>query len=103
MVKCSIQRLLIGGTIVIAALGQVSRVTVLADSTVPYPWTSDDVGDPQLAGDARYSDGTFVISGAGADIWGPADSFQFVHTPIDDEAAGDQSEIVARVTSIQNT
>jgi hypothetical protein len=43
-------------------------------------------------------DGVFTVSGAGADIWGTADSF----TAVDQLLSGDGS-IVARVVSEQNT
>src|SRR5205085_12077436 len=41
---------------------------------------------------------TFTVKGAGANIWGSADAFHFV----DQRISGD-AQIVARVTSIQNT
>src|SRR5205823_5621229 len=42
--------------------------------------------------------GTFTVAGAGADIWGTADAFQYVYQPL----TGD-GQIVARVASQQNT
>jgi len=50
-------------------------------------WSSDDIGTTGLVGNA-VNDPTarsfpFIISGAGADIWGNADSFQFFHTAAD--------------------
>ena len=51
------------------------------------------------AGDAVSADGSsFSVQGAGADIWGTADAFQFVYQPL----TGD-GQIVARVASVQNT
>jgi hypothetical protein len=38
------------------------------------------------------------VQGAGTDIWGNADGFQFVDRPVNGDA-----EIVARITSLQNT
>jgi hypothetical protein len=51
-------------------------------------------------GHATYEDatGTFFISGAGADIWGPIDSFYAVS-----RALFDNSVLTARVVSEQNT
>jgi regulation of enolase protein 1 (concanavalin A-like superfamily)/phosphatidylserine/phosphatidylglycerophosphate/cardiolipin synthase-like enzyme len=66
--------------------------------TLPSPWTSQDIGATGLSGSASYSSGTFTLSGAGADIWGTADAFQFVSQPL----SGDGT-IIARVTAAQNT
>jgi putative flippase GtrA len=63
-------------------------------ASLPAPWTSGDVGDPRLAGSAAYAAGVFTVNGAGDDIWGDADQFQFVHRTL----TGD-GEIVARVTA----
>ncbi len=61
---------------------------------LPAPWTHDDVGATGAAGDASATAGTFTVAGAGADIWGQADSFHFVHQPL----TGD-GEIRARLVS----
>ncbi|PYR59611.1 MAG: hypothetical protein DMF85_07310, partial [Acidobacteria bacterium] len=60
---------------------------------LPSPWTQ--VG---IAGDATYSNPTFTVTGAGADVWGTADAFHYVYQPLN----GDGS-IVARVATVQNT
>ena len=65
-------------------------------STVPTPWASGSVGSPAVSGSASASDGTFTVTGAGADIWGTSDQFQFVYQPV----MGD-TEIVAQVASLQ--
>ena len=65
---------------------------------LPSPWTSQDIGAVGLAGSASYSNGVFTIKGAGADIWETQDSFHFMHRTV----TGD-IDVVARVTSIQNT
>ena len=65
---------------------------------LPNPWTSQDVGSTGLTGSAEYSDGTFDVQGAGADVWGTIDGFHFVRQSL----TGD-GRIVARVTGIQNT
>jgi len=67
-------------------------------SALPSPWKSADVGAVGMTGSASYANGTFDVSGAGADIWGTSDAFQFVYQPI----SGDQ-DIVASVDSLQNT
>jgi regulation of enolase protein 1 (concanavalin A-like superfamily) len=66
--------------------------------SLPSPWTTQDVGSTGLAGNASYSNGTFTVAGAGADIWGNTDAFRYVSQP----TSGDV-QIVARVTAIQNT
>jgi hypothetical protein len=64
---------------------------------LPSPWTSTDVGATGQAGISSYNDG-FYVAGAGADIWGTADAFQFVSQPL----PGDGS-IVAHVINEQAT
>jgi hypothetical protein len=65
---------------------------------LPSGWLNQDVGTVGLAGSTRYSGGVFTVSGAGADIWGTADAFQFAYRT----QTGDDY-FVARVTSVQNT
>jgi regulation of enolase protein 1 (concanavalin A-like superfamily) len=66
--------------------------------TLPAPWSADDVGAVGKPGGTSYSNGTFTVSGAGANIWGTADSFHFVSQPV----SGD-TQIVARVVTMENT
>ncbi|MDX2110512.1 MAG: chitobiase/beta-hexosaminidase C-terminal domain-containing protein [Verrucomicrobiota bacterium] len=65
-------------------------------------WLPGDIGAVAAAGSTTISpDGnTFTAIGSGADIWGTADEFHFCR--LQNGASGD-SEIVARVASIQNT
>ncbi len=67
-------------------------------SPLPSPWSNVDIGSTGLAGSASYSNGVFTVNGAGADVWGTADSFQYVYQTL----SGDGT-IIARVTSEQNT
>ncbi len=76
----------------------IAHASLAAGSTLPNPWASQDVGTVGLTGSASASSGVFTVSGAGADIWGSADSFQSVMQPI----TGDV-QIVTRVTAVQNT
>lgn len=73
----------------------ISLTTQSAGTTV---WTSGDVGAVQTSGTYTQNGGTFTVQGSGADIWGTADEFQFVSTPL----VGDGS-ITARVVSQTNT
>lgn len=61
-------------------------------------WLNQDIGAVGIAGSAVESGGAITVTASGADIWGTADQFHFVYQPM----SGD-GEIVARVTSVQNT
>ncbi|HEY1910518.1 MAG TPA: phospholipase D-like domain-containing protein [Vicinamibacterales bacterium] len=78
--------------------GPVWSFTTSAASGLPGPWQNQDVGAVGKSGSASYSGGQFTVSGAGADIWGAADAFQFVYQSL----AGD-GQVVARVRGLQNT
>jgi regulation of enolase protein 1 (concanavalin A-like superfamily) len=69
-----------------------------APGALPTPWTATDIGAPNLSGSSSYSAGTFTVNGAGTDIWGNADQFQFVNQTL----TGD-GQIIARVTAQQTT
>jgi hypothetical protein len=80
-----------------------SPVTVTVSDAPPPPpaaglpagWAHADIGAVPLSGDATFSNGTYSVKGAGADIWGTADQFHYAYTSL----TGDGS-IVARVSSI---
>lgn len=76
------------------------NVTVGTQATagLPAPWASQDIGSVGLSGSTSYSSGRFTVTGAGADIWGAADAFQYAYQPL----AGD-GQVVARLVSEQNT
>jgi regulation of enolase protein 1 (concanavalin A-like superfamily) len=63
-------------------------------------WQNQDIGTTGAAGSTVYTEGTgtFTIRGAGADIWGGTDAFQFASQP-----SYGNTEIVARVASVQYT
>ena len=50
------------------------------------PWQSIDIGDVGIAGSARITDygNDMLVTGAGSDIWGTADSFHFVYQTFHD-------------------
>jgi hypothetical protein len=75
-----------------------ATITVNAATTSPSTWANRDIGSPSVAGRASESSGTFSVTGAGADIWLASDQFHFMYQPV----SGDV-EIVARLTSLQNT
>jgi hypothetical protein len=66
--------------------------------TLPAPWNDSDVGDVGQPGTASFTDNTFTVRGAGADIWDTSDSFNFLS-----QAVTQDVEIVARVVSEDNT
>jgi uncharacterized repeat protein (TIGR03806 family) len=65
---------------------------------LPSPWAHQDVGNVAFVGDANYSVGAFTMDASGADIWGTADGFHFVHQPLDGDGT-----LVARVDTVENT
>ena len=69
-----------------------------SSSNLPSPWQSQDVGAVGATGSSNFSGGVFTLRGAGADIWGSADAFQFGYQTL----TGD-GQIVARLATIQNT
>jgi regulation of enolase protein 1 (concanavalin A-like superfamily) len=62
------------------------------------PWTDQGIGSTGQSGSSGYAGGTFTLRAAGADIWGSSDDFRYVY-----ETLNGDGQIVARVTSIQNT
>ena len=69
-----------------------------SSSNLPSPWQSQDVGATGQTGSSILGDTTFTIRGAGADIWGTADAFQFAYQTLDGDG-----QIVARLAGMQNT
>ncbi|HWA86450.1 MAG TPA: Ig-like domain-containing protein [Opitutus sp.] len=73
-------------------------VTVTVANTLPGGWTASDVGLTGARGSTNYSNGTFIVDGAGLEIGIAFDSFQFARVA----ASGDLT-IVARVATQENT
>ena len=61
-------------------------------------WTSQPVG-ASSDGNATELNGVWTISGAGSDIWGAADSFEFLARRV----RGSSLQVVARIDDLQNT
>ncbi|HKX28706.1 MAG TPA: hypothetical protein VJ302_13490 [Blastocatellia bacterium] len=72
--------------------------TQSAESGLPAPWQTRDIGPVKMAGGATYANDAFMIMGGGWDIWGTADQFRYVY-----QIASGDCEIHARVVSVQNT
>jgi glucuronoarabinoxylan endo-1,4-beta-xylanase len=67
-------------------------------STAPIAsWQHQDVGSVGLAGSANNSTGLFTVTGAGGDIWGNADAFNYAFLRVTNNCT-----LVARVTSVQS-
>jgi len=77
------------------ATATFDKVTVTAESSLPQDWAAADIGVTGAAGSSAAAGSTFTVRGAGADIWGTADAFQFAYRPM----TGDGS-IAARVSAI---
>jgi len=96
------QLILSPSTYLTAAPGSRTNDTTIVPkplaSGLPAPWLSQDVGSTGLPGSSTNLNGVFTVAGAGADIWGTTDAFQFVYTPL----SGD-GQILARVATEQNT
>ena len=63
---------------------------------LPAPWVSRDIGAPAVPGGAVYTPYTFNVSGAGGEIWGASNQFQYVNQPLDGNGT-----IIAAVTAVQ--
>jgi hypothetical protein len=74
----------------------VAKSGSASTSTLPSPWSSQDVGATGRAGSASFANGVFTVNGAGADIWGAADAFRFLLSPVTGDA-----QLVARVATLQ--
>jgi len=85
------------GVLDVATFDSVS-LTSTGAGALPSPWVDGDIGAVGVAGSAAYSNGTFTIKGAGADIGGTADGFNYVHQPL----AGD-GMLTAHVTTLGAT
>jgi regulation of enolase protein 1 (concanavalin A-like superfamily)/mono/diheme cytochrome c family protein len=74
------------------------------DDTEPAPapkglaLRGQDIGTVGAAGSTALADGTWTLRGAGADIWGAADGFQFASRPFSGNFT-----VTARVASLTNT
>jgi hypothetical protein len=65
---------------------------------LPAGWANTDVGAPLLKGTTSYTGGTFSVAGAGWDVWGLDDQFQYVWRPLPANGT-----ITARLTAQTNT
>jgi hypothetical protein len=78
--------------------GMLDAIELLVSAGLPSPWLNADIGAVGVAGGAVEAGGVFTVDGAGADIWGTADAFQFVY-----QTASGDCEIKARVAAVEYT
>ncbi len=66
------------------AIGAPGAVPAEPGPTTPCPggWRCDDVGNPELVGNQSLNNDTWIVRGAGEDIWGISDQFHFVWQPL---------------------
>jgi regulation of enolase protein 1 (concanavalin A-like superfamily) len=64
---------------------------------LPSGWSDADIGSVPVAGNANYKDGTFTVTGSGADIWGTADAFNYAYRVLNGNGT-----IVAQVAGVDN-
>jgi hypothetical protein len=83
--------------ILAALLLSLAAVAAARAATLPGPWLDTNVGSSSPAGSASYSGGVFTIKGAGVDIFGTYDQFNYVY-----QSASGDGTLVARVTSETN-
>ncbi|MBV9614879.1 MAG: hypothetical protein JO031_05395, partial [Ktedonobacteraceae bacterium] len=73
------------------------QVTTPASNPIPAPWLDTDVGSPAISGSASYANNTFTVKGAGTDIYGTSDQFNYTYQPVNGNGT-----LIARVTSQTN-
>ena len=67
-------------------------------ANLPKGWSSTDIGNVAVSGEANFLNGNFNLLASGSDIWETADAFHFASKTL----AGDGS-IVARIAALQFT
>ena len=65
---------------------------------LPAGWAAQDVGSVSVAGSTTYDNGTWTVTGSGADIWGSADGCRFASLRV----TGDV-QVTAQVSGLTNT
>ena len=81
-----------------SAASTPSTATPMAAGALPTSWADQDIGSVSTAGSAQYAttgNGTYLVSGQGAGIGGPTDSFNYAYTQV----TGDFT-LVARLASV---
>jgi uncharacterized repeat protein (TIGR03806 family) len=82
----------------VAVIGKWITTLRAKPPTLPKGWSSADIGNVGVSGEADYLNGNFNLLASGSDIWENADAFHFASRALN----GDGS-VVARVVSVQYT
>jgi uncharacterized repeat protein (TIGR03806 family) len=82
----------------VAVIGQWIMTQRAKPPVLPKGWSSLDIGNVGVSGEADFLNGNFNLLASGGDIWENADAFHFASRSL----AGDGS-IAARVVSVQYT
>jgi hypothetical protein len=69
------------GVLATAAFEQYRVTPFIAGPGTP-AFTGQDIGAVSAGGSSTIADGLITVRGSGADIWGTADAFHYVHRPI---------------------
>ncbi len=78
-----------------AALGLVLAGMICnVGASLPNGWNDSNIGSPGILGSADYTNGIWLVSGGGADIWNSADQFNYLTNSLNGDGA-----IIARVVS----
>ena len=80
---------------------QIIPATQLYPSTsgaLPAGWAAQGIGSVNVAGSTTQDNGTWTVTGSGADIWGSADGFRFVSQRV----TGDV-QVTAQVIDLTNS
>jgi endonuclease/exonuclease/phosphatase family metal-dependent hydrolase len=85
-----------GGSSGATVTGTTGTSTTSTTGSLPSGWSGRDIGSVGRTGTASGTTSNLTVEGAGADIWGAADSFRFVYRTL----SGDGS-IVTRVTGLE--
>ena len=105
MLSASRRRVHARGVLVLLVLSASFSVPSIPHSTsaqqawsLPSPWNAQDIGNPAIAGNVVFDQGTFSIDASGADIGGRSDQFTFIYQQV----TGDV-DVIARVNSVSST
>jgi subtilase family serine protease len=85
-----------GSTALATATFDNVSVNTVTPQPLPSGWLDQDIGSVGLAGSASYTNGTYTVTGAGSQIYGTADAFNYVYQQL----SGDGT-ILARLVSSQ--
>ena len=85
----------VSGSLATATFDHVSTSSAPPTSSLPAGWSDRDIGSVPIAGSANDTNGTFSVTGSGADVWGTADAFNYAYTTLNGDGT-----IVARVARV---